>query len=66
MKHSTDIFTIDKNYADDLQNKYNAYQELSKDKRTLHLVMITTNGVMHNNYYNMIQNEIVMDDLFAV
>ena len=66
MKHSTGVFTIDKDYADDLQNKHNAYQEQSKDKRTLYLVMVTTNGVIHNNYYNLIQNEIVMDDLFAV
>ena len=66
MKHATDVFTIDKDYAGDLQNKLNAYQELSKDKRTLHLVMVTTNGVTHNNYYNMIQNEIVLDDLFAI
>ena len=39
--------------------------EFSKDKRTLHLVMVTTNGVAHNVYYNMVQNEITMDDLFA-
>lgn len=64
IKHSTNTFTIDKEYAIDLQNKLNAYQELSKDKRTLHLVMITTNGVTHNNYYNMVQNEITMEDLF--
>ncbi len=65
MKYSSDVFTIDKNYAKDLQNKQNAYKKLSKDKRTLHLVMVTTNGVAHNNYYNMIQNEITLDDLFA-
>ena len=39
---------------------------MSKDKRTLHLVMVTTNGVAHNNYYNMVQKEINMDDLFAM
>ena len=65
MKHSTNVFTIDRDYATNLQNKIEAYQELSKDKRTLHLVMVTTNGVVHNNYYNMIQNEVTMDDLFA-
>jgi len=27
--------------------------------------MVTTNGVVHNVYYNMVQNEITMDDLFA-
>ena len=64
MKHSTNVFTIDRDYATNLQNKIEAYQELSKDKRTLHLVMVTTNGVVHNNYYNMIQNEVTMDDMF--
>ena len=65
MKHSVDVFTIDKDYAKDLQNKLDAYQELSKDRRTLHLVMVTTNGVAHNSHYNMIQKEITMDDLFG-
>ena len=64
MKHSANAFTIDKDYAANLQNKLEAYQELSKDKRTLHLVMVTTNGVAHNSYYNMIQNEVTLDDLF--
>jgi hypothetical protein len=65
MKHSANVFTIDKDYAAILQNKLDAYQKLSKDKRTLHLVMLTTNGIVHNSYSNMIQNEITMDDLFA-
>lgn len=65
MKHSVNVFTIDKDYAQDLQNKFEAYRELSKDKRTIHFVMITTNGVAHNSNYNMVQKEIVMDDLFT-
>ena len=60
------IFTIEKDYAKELQNKLTAYQELSNDKRTTHLVMVTTNGVARNTHYNMVQNEITMDDLFAV
>ena len=66
MKHSTNVFTIDRDYATNLQNKIEAYQELSKDKRTIHLIMVTTNGVAHNNNYNMIQNEVTMDDLFKI
>ena len=66
MKHSTNVFTIEKDYANDLQNKLEAYRKLSKDKRTLHLVMVTTNGVIHNSYYNMVQYEVTMDDLFAL
>lgn len=64
MKHSNSIFTIDKEYAKELQNKLEVYQELSKDNRTLHLVLITLNGVAHNNNYNIVQNEITMDELF--
>ncbi|MCR5014754.1 MAG: ATP-binding protein [Bacteroidales bacterium] len=66
MKHSASTFSIDNDYAKDLQNKLDAYRELSKDKRTLHLIMVTTNGVTHNNYYNMVQKEITIDDLFAM
>lgn len=65
MKHSSSIFTIDKDYAGELQNKIDVYQKLSKDNRTLHLVLITTNGVAHNSHYNMVQREIVMDELFT-
>ena len=56
----------DKDYAQDLENKVDAYRGLSKDKRTVHLVMVTTNGIARNSYINMIQNEITLDDLFAV
>ena len=66
MKYSSSTFSIDKEYASNLQNKLEAYHELSKDKRTLHLVMVTTNGITHNSYFNIVQNEVTMDDLFAV
>lgn len=65
MKHSDNMFTIDGEYAKVLQNKLSAYQELAHDKRTPHLVMVTTSGVIHNSNYNMIQYEITMDDLFV-
>jgi hypothetical protein len=65
MKHSVSTFSIENDYAKELQNKLDAYRDLSKDRRTLHLVMVTTNGVAHNNYYNMVQKEIIMDELFT-
>ena len=66
MKHSSGVFSIDKKYAGELQNKLDVYQEQSKDKNTIHLVMVTTCGVARNSYYNMIQNEVTMDELFAI
>jgi hypothetical protein len=64
MKYSSGPYTIDKSYADELENKINAYREASKDKRTLHLVLVTTDGVTRNKYYNLLQREVTMDDLF--
>lgn len=64
MKHSSNVFTIEQDYAKELENKLEAYQQLSKDKRFLHLVMITTNGVAHNSHYNIVQNEITLEELF--
>ncbi len=40
--------------------------KVSRDKRTIHLVMVTTNGVTYNNYYNIVQNEVTMDQLFRI
>ncbi len=65
MKHSSGIFTIEQDYAKVLQSKMDAYRELSNDKRTPHLVMVTTNGIARNSYYNMVQYEITLDHLFA-
>ena len=33
-------------------------------KSALHLTMLTTYGTAHNEYWNSVQNEITMDDLF--
>ena len=33
---------------------------------SLHLTMLTTFGVSHNEYWNMVQNEVTMDDLFGL
>ena len=33
--------------------------------QTLHLTLLTTYGVAHNEYWNMVQNEVTMDDLFG-
>ena len=64
MKHAAGFFTINKHYTEELNNKLNAYANCSKDKRALHLVMITTHGVTHNSSYNLVQKEITIHDLF--
>ena len=36
----------------------------NKNKKTILLTMITTNGVVHNEYWNQIQCDITADKLF--
>lgn len=64
MKYSTDVFSIDKSYDLMLRNKIGAFRQESKTRKAVHLTMVTTYGIKQNEYAGMIQNEIVMDDLF--
>ena len=64
IKYSDKEFTIDKSYSNNLRNKKATFAEETKSRKALHLTMITTYGVKHNEYWNNIQAEIMMEDLF--
>ena len=65
MKFANSPFTIDKAYADNLQNKIESFRNATSTRCSLHLTMLTTFGVSHNEYWNIVQNEVTMDDLFG-
>jgi AAA+ ATPase superfamily predicted ATPase len=64
IKYSEKEFTINKSYSDSLRNKKATFAEETKTRKALHLTMITTCGVKHNEYWNNIQSEVTMDELF--
>lgn len=64
MKFSKGEYTITKEYAMALNNKVERFIESTKNKKTILLTMITTNGVVHNEYWNQIQCDITADELF--
>ncbi len=64
MKFYDTEFEIDSDYADILQNKIQVYKEKTKTKDAIHLTMVTSYGVKKNKHYNLITNEITLDDLF--
>lgn len=64
MKFSKGEYTITKDYAMALNNKVEKFIESTKNKKTILLTMITTNGVVHNEYWNQIQCDITADELF--
>lgn len=64
MKFSKKAFTIDKEYQRKLLNKIDCIQEYTNYKKTIILTMVTTEGVEHNGYWNTVQKEVTMNDLF--
>ena len=64
IKYAENEFTIDKTYSNILLNKRAAFIEETKNRKAIHLTMITTYGVKHNEYFGNIQSEVTMNDLF--
>ncbi|MFZ9661532.1 MAG: AAA family ATPase [Chitinophagaceae bacterium] len=65
MKFSNIAYTISKKYAEELERKRDVFIERTKTRKTVFITMVTTFGVVKNNYYNkVVQSELSMDDLF--
>ncbi|MDO5446253.1 MAG: ATP-binding protein [Prevotellaceae bacterium] len=64
MKFCNGEYAIDKKYAEDLDRKMITFREETGTRSALHLTMVTTYGVSHNQYWNKVQSEVLMDDLF--
>ena len=65
MKFTSEEFVIDKNYDEILRNKRGAFRTQTKTKNAIHITLITSYGVKHNEYWGNIQSEVTMVDLFA-
>lgn len=65
IKFSVAEFVIGQDYEKILQKKMQVFREVSKSKKALQLVMITTYGVRQNSHSGIVQSQVLMDDLFA-
>jgi uncharacterized protein len=66
IKYSINAFEITKAYDLNLRNKIGTFKEATKTKKAVFLTMITTFGIVQNEYAkSIVQNELTMDDLFA-
>jgi uncharacterized protein len=65
MKFSTKPFTITKAYAEQLQNKIQAFEEETKTRKSIFLTMITTYGLVKNNWSSdLVRNDLDMNIFF--
>jgi predicted AAA+ superfamily ATPase len=65
IKYAEEEFVIDKKLDENLRNKRAAFRSETKSRKTLYLTMITTYGIAHNAYWNSIQSEVTMENLFG-
>jgi hypothetical protein len=67
IKYSSNIFTIDKNYAKKLMNKISVFETKTKTNKQIFLTMITTHGIKKNLWSeDLVQSEVVLAHLFDV
>lgn len=65
MKYYDDVFVIDEEYGRNLLRKKLAYREETKTRKSLHITMVTMNGVMHDaRYLENVTSEVVGEQLF--
>lgn len=64
MKFSEGPFAITKEYEEKLRNRKAIFQAETKTKKSLSITMVTTYGVVRGLHSGIVQNEVVMDDLF--
>ncbi len=64
IKYSSNIFTIDKNYAKSLINKMSVFEDKTRTKKQLFLTMITTHGIKQNIWSaDLVDSEVVLSHL---
>ena len=64
IKFSNKSFVITKSYDENLRAKRSVFIDETGTRKSVHITMITTYGVKHNEYRNNIQSEVQLDGLF--
>jgi hypothetical protein len=65
MKYAADELTIDKKLDESLRRKKSLFTHEAKVRKAVHITMITTYGIERNEYWENIQSEVQMEDLFG-
>ena len=63
MKYSRDEFSINKKTDTELRHKISDLNTVTKTKSAIHLMIITTYGLVDNSYSGSVQNLITAKDL---
>ena len=65
MKYSNDEYSIGKIYEETIRKRASLFQYVEKTKKDLRITFITTYGIKKNEHSGIVDNEIILDDLFV-
>ena len=65
MKFASGTYSISSDYASHMLSRAESFRELTGTDKSIHLTMITSGGIEHNEGWQTIQSEVVLDDLFS-
>lgn len=65
MKFSVGVFSIDKGYEMNLRNKLMRFMSCSSKHKSVQLTFVTTYGIERNSHSSIVNNEVILDDLFG-
>ena len=65
MKFTSAPFAIGAGYEKDLRNKIALFKEETGIRSSVHLTMVTVDGVRRNERSGIVQSEVTIDDLFS-
>ena len=66
MKYSKEPYVISADYGRELQRKRDLLAEVTGTESAVHTIMVTTEGVVHNEEWGEIQAEVNLDNLFEL
>lgn len=65
MKFATEPYALTAKDDSAMQGKKNALLQAFPKRKALHITYVTTFGLVHNSYWNNVQSEVSLDDLFC-
>ena len=64
MKCTDNVYEVDADYREKLNNKVTSFIEEVNPKKAVHVTLITSNGYKRNEYSDVVQNDVGPDSLF--
>jgi hypothetical protein len=65
IKYANMPYAITQEYEAKLREKVETFRQEISPRKAIHLLLLTTFGVKQNQYSGIMQNEVILDDLFA-